>query len=242
MITYTASTKNKVVHLRKQGLSYGEIHKRTGVSKSLLSSWLKNIRLSKTQKERLYTKQIQILSKGTQSQKERRKREVESIIQEAKKQIILPPSEQTFLLFGAAIYWGEGSKSNLLQVTNSDPRLILFMVRWIEKVFKVSRTNLHARLNIYPQQNESTIKKFWSELTGIPTKNFGKSYIKPLSTGYRKNNLYYGTIRIETPRSGNFLHTVYGWTQAILEQEDARAKNIEKRWIRLTKKVRPVNL
>jgi hypothetical protein len=116
------------------------------------------------------------------------------------------------------------------------------MVRWIEKIFNVPRIQLKARLNIYPQQNEMEIKKFWSTLTGIPIYNFGKSYIKPFSTGYRKNNLYYGTIRIEVPKSGNFLHTVYGWTQAMLEQEDKQAKNIQKKWIRLTKNIRPINL
>ncbi len=234
--------KKEAARLRRNGLSYGEIRKKINVSKSTLSLWLKSIPLKPEYRKRLYTKQIQVLSRGTQSQKERRKREVNEIIARAKKEVITPLSDQSYKLFGAALYWGEGTKGNLFQITNSDPRLILFMVNWIEKVLHVKRTEMKARLNIYPQQNENEIKRFWSDLTGIPTKNFGKSYIKPLSKGYKKNNLYYGTMRIEVPRSGNYIHHVYGWTQAVLEKEDLKAKKIEKRWVRLTKVIRPINL
>ncbi|MDO8470302.1 MAG: hypothetical protein Q7S84_04825 [bacterium] len=234
--------RKEAERLRKLGKSYGEIRKKIGVSKGTLSSWLKEIPLSPKDRERLYTKQIEILSRGAPSQRERRKREVAEIIAHAKAEITLPLSEQAFLLFGTALYWGEGSKGNQLYVTNSDPRLILFMARWIEKVFSIPRRKLKARLNIYPQQNEQELKQFWSDLTGIPIKNFGKSYVKPISTGYRKNNLYYGTMRIEVPRSGDFIHRVYGWTQAVLEKEDASAKRIERKWVRLTRVRRPVNL
>lgn len=116
------------------------------------------------------------------------------------------------------------------------------MVRWIEKIFQINRKLLKARLNIYPQQDEDEIKKFWSNLTSIPVSNFGKSYIKPLSKGFKKNNLYYGTIRIEVPRSGNYIHRVYGWTQAVLQEDHERIRKIEKKWVRLTNTQRPVNL
>jgi hypothetical protein len=116
------------------------------------------------------------------------------------------------------------------------------MTHWIEKVFGIKRIFLRAWLNIYPQQNEKEIKQFWSDLTGIPIGNFGKSYVKPFSTGYKKNDLYYGTIRIEVQKSGNYTHRIYGWTQAVLEYEDKKVKNIERKWIKLTRNNRPVNL
>jgi hypothetical protein len=234
--------KKEAERMRKQGHSYGEIRKKIGVSKGTLSAWLKDIPLSPEHRERLYTKQIQILSRGPQSQKERRKRQVDGIIEGSKSEIAIPLSEQAFKLFGAALYWGEGTKGNMFQVTNSDPRLILFMARWIEKIFHVKRTALKARLNVYPQQDEVRIKKFWSELTGIPLKNFGKTYVKPFSRDYKTNNLYYGTMRIEVPKSGDYIHQVYGWTQAVLQREDTYVRVIEKRWVRLTNTKRPVNL
>ncbi len=234
--------KQKAVVLRRQGLSYNEIRKKIGISKSTLSLWLKSVPLKPEHRKRLYTKQIQILSRGPSSQKERRRKEINKIIEDAEAEIARPITEQAFKLFGAAIYWGEGSKGNRLQVTNSDPHLILFTVAWIEKTLGISRNNLKAWLNIYPQQSDINIKRFWSDLTGIPMKNFGKSYIKPLSKGYKKHNLYYGTIRVEAPKSGNYTHRIYGWIRAVLKDRNTEVEKIERKWIRLTKTNRPVNL
>ncbi|OGM92404.1 hypothetical protein A2755_01405 [Candidatus Wolfebacteria bacterium RIFCSPHIGHO2_01_FULL_48_22] len=214
----------RAVELRKQGRSYKEIGAELGVSKGTLSLWLKGVPVPPEYKERLYNARVLSITKGQHCQKERRKREIEKIVTDAKKEIPLPVSDETFKLFGAALYWGEGSKGNRFQVTNSDPRLILFMVHWIEKILRIKRKNLNLRLNIYPQQSELEIKKFWSHLTDIPLQNFGKSFVKPLSTAYRKNNLYYGMIRIEVPKSCDFVHKIYGWTQAILEKENKKAK------------------
>ena len=79
-------------------------------------------------------------------------------------------------------------------------------------------------------------------MTGIPIKNFGKSYIKPLSKGYRKNNLYYGTIRIEVPKSANKVHMVFGWTRGMLKKTGTDVEMIQQKWQHLTKMKRPINL
>ena len=234
--------KQKAVKLRKEGLSYNEIKKKIGIPKSTLSLWLKSIPLKPKYRKRLYTKQIEILARGPQSQSERRMREIEKIIQEAKQEIKLPMSFETYRLMGAALYWAEGSKGKMCNITNSDPFLVLFIVRWIESVFKIPSKNLKARLNIYSQQNEVKIKKFWSDITEIPTANFGKSYIKPLSTGYKKNNLYYGTIRIEIPKSVNIRHRIFGWINAILKNIEPNVKLTQRKWISLSKVQRPINL
>lgn len=130
---------------------------------------------------------------------------------------------------GASLYWAEGSKGKMCNITNSDPRLVLFMVRWIEKIFKIPAENLKARLNIYPQQNELKIKKFWSDLISIPVKNFGKSYIKPISKGYKKNNLYYGTIRIEIPKSVNIGYRIFGWIKATIKNLEPRILLVQRK-------------
>lgn len=234
--------KAEAVKLRRQGLSYGDIQKKLNVSKSTLSSWLKLILLKPKQRERLYTKQIENLSKGSQSQRERRKREVKKILEAAEKEIKLPLSVNTFRLMGAALYWAEGSKGKRTQITNSDSRLIIFMVAWIDKFFNIKPKNLKARLNIYPQQNEKQIINFWSELLRIPVKNFGKSYIKPKNKGYRKNNLYYGTIRIEVPKSADICCRINGWINGALKEVDSRTNKLQNRWGNLRKVERPVNL
>ncbi|MBI5420803.1 MAG: hypothetical protein HZA35_00590 [Parcubacteria group bacterium] len=234
--------KKEAVRLRRRGLSYNVIRKNVGVSKSTLSVWLKQILLKPEQQKRLYTKQIQILSRGSKSQKERRAREVEGILQKAILEISTPLSQDTYRLMGAALYWGEGSKGKRFQLTNSDPAMIVFMVHWIKEVLGIPPASLKARLNIYPQQSEKAIKRFWSDLTHIPLENFGKSYIKPLSTGYKKNNLYYGTMRVEIPKSADLQHRIQGWIRAALKEVVHEIEHVELKWRILKDVARPVNI
>lgn len=227
--------------MRKQGVSYNDITKELGVPKSTLSFWLKDIPLSKQHRERLYTARIRNMSLGSQSNKERRGREVEAIIESAKKEISLPLSCDTFRLFGAALYWAEGSKYGAVQITNSDPLLILFMTHWFEDVFQVSRKTFKIWLNIYPHQNDKALKKFWSSLTGIPVSQFGKSFVKPISKGVKKNNLYYGTVKMRVPKSTDNKHRIYGWIQGALRPYEKESKAIQRKWAHLRIE-KPVNL
>jgi hypothetical protein len=242
MIAHTTKIRQRACALRKQGLSYNEIRKKLAISKSTVSLWCRDIPLTQEQKEKLYTKQIDILSRGPQSQKERRAREVTVILRDAEREIRLPLSRETFRLMGAALYWAEGSKGKRFQLTNSDPTMIAFMVKWIHEMLSVSPTTLKAYLNIYPQQNEQDIKKFWSALTDIPIRNFGKSFVKPLSKNYKTNNLYFGTLRIEIPKSADIRHRIHGWVRATLRQIAPNIGIVEHRWQHLKNRTRPVNL
>ncbi|KKS82998.1 MAG: hypothetical protein UV58_C0002G0008 [Candidatus Wolfebacteria bacterium GW2011_GWC1_43_10] len=234
--------RKEAEELRRKGLSYNEIRKKIGVSKSSLSLWLKSIPLKEEDRKRLYTKRIVALSLGPHSQKQRREVEIKEIIKNAGKEIEFPLSLEVARLMGAALYWAEGSKGNRFEMTNSDPHLILYFINWVKLMFGISPKNLRARLNIYPQQDNVKIKQFWSSLTGIPIKSFGKSYVKPLSKNYKKNNLYYGTIRIEVPKSSNIKHRVFGWIEAVLKNINSDVELSQKRWRSLRETPRPVNI
>ena len=237
-----AKLKNLAIDLRRQGLSYGEIRNKIEVAKSTLSYWLKGILLTSEQRERLYTKRILILARGPQSQKERRLREIAKILQEAESEIQLPLSFEVYRLIGAFLYWSEGSKTIGLSFSNSDPHFVLFMVRWLEKIFGISPKNLKACLNIYSQQKDLELKQFWSQLTDIPLENFGKSFVKPTNKGYKKNNLYYGTIKIRVPRGTDMRYRIFGWIKAILRDIVPKVELTQKEWKSLKEIPRPVNI
>jgi hypothetical protein len=248
-VEYTSGMKNsyhilkrKAISLRKKGLSYGIIAKKLGVSKSTASLWLYTIKLSLRQRKILYTNRVRHLNIGENNQRNRRAREVKDIIKKAKTEVGKKISFESYRLFGTALYWAEGSKNKMFNMTNSDPFLIIFWVKWLEKIFKIRPELLKARLNIYPQQSEKFIKRFWSELTNIPLHNFGKSYVKPLSTNYKKNTLYYGTIRIEVPKSTNYRYKVYAWQQRVIEGIAPKIHLVERKWEKLRKFVKPVNM
>ncbi len=242
MIKYNQKIKNQARSLRKKGYSYREIQKIVPVAKSTLSVWLKGVALSEEQKERLYTKQIMILSRGPQSQKERRKKEIKEIEKNASREIQVPLTFEAFRLFGAALYWAEGDKGRAFKITNSDPNLILFMVKWLEGVFSVSPKKIKANLNIYSQQNDANLKKFWARLTDIPLENFGKSFIKPSGKGYKKNNLYYGTIKLYVVCGSDFVHKIRGWIMAATNDSALHAQTTFQKWGALKSISRPINL
>jgi hypothetical protein len=130
-----------------------------------------------------------------------------------------------------------------MEITNSDPNMIFLMVKWIEKIFKIKPKNLKARLNIYKQQNEKEIIKFWSEITKIPIENFNKTFIKPNNKNYKKNNLYYGTIKIYVPKSTNLKHKIFGWIESTLQDTDSSVELTKERWRKLENIKRPpINL
>ena len=234
--------KLKAIELRKKGLSYGEIKKEVNVAKSTLSHWLKTIPLTSEQKQRLYQKGVLAMARGAQSQRERRIREINKILQEAGKEIQSPLPFETYKLIGAFLYWSEGSKTDGFSFSNSDPHFILFMVKWLGEVFEISPKNLKAWLNIYSQQNDLDLKRFWSQLTGIPLENFGKSFIKPPNKGFKKNNLYYGTIKVKVPRGTDLRYRVFGWIKKVLGNIAPEVELKQKEWKSLKDTPRPANV
>ncbi len=213
---YTSAIKKEAKKLRLQGWSYRRIGNKIGVPKSTLSTWLKKVPLLSKFRERLYTKQVEMITRGEYSQKNRRAKEVIEIIKHAKIHIPKVLEYETYRFIGVALYWAEGTKKGLFEITNSDPKLILFMIKWINKIFNIPSNKLRARLNIHKNQTEEKIIEFWSKLCGIPKKNFSKSFIKPANKNYKKNILYYGTIKITIEKSTDLKYTTLAWLDSLL--------------------------
>lgn len=234
--------RDKARAMRSDGKSYGEIRKSLGVAKSTLSYWLKGIRLSREQRSRFYTERIRKLAEGPHGSRARRQKEIEEILVRARTEVAGGIDDSAYRLLGAALYWAEGSKGGLLQITNSDPALVYFMVNWCAKNFNTDPKTYFAKLNIYSQQNENDLKTFWSELCGIPLERFGKSYVKPASKNVKKNNLYYGTIQITVPKSSDMKWRIFGWIQGALAGQSKKVSKSFARWEHLRAVERPANL
>ncbi len=229
----------KAVRFRKKGLSYGNIAQKLQISKSTVSLWLRHITLTAEQRKKLNANQALHLNTGPNSQKNRRAREVNLIIEKAEAEISSGIDFESYRLFGAALYWAEGNKVSDFTITNSDPLLIQFMTQWFCKIFKVTPSDMKAYLNIYPQQNDLELKKFWSDITGIPLDKFGKSFIKPVNKNYKKNNLYYGTIKVRVAKGTDYRHRVFGWINAVLKDVKLNVEITERKWYKLKTVMRP---
>jgi len=86
-------------------------------------------------------------------------------------------SEREFLILGAALYAGEGSKtSDKLCFVNSDPRMIWTFTTWLRRFFDVDESRLRMRLYLHEGLDLDAAMEFWSDLTDIPRGQFQKPY------------------------------------------------------------------
>ncbi|MFH1440968.1 MAG: hypothetical protein ABIH18_02860 [Candidatus Omnitrophota bacterium] len=214
--------KELIRSLRTEGLSYKEIRSKAPflISKSTVSQWCKDIELTELQKERLnrlfkdgsYRGRL-LGSKSTQL---KRAKEIEEIKEKAALEAS-SLNKNEFKIAGLMLYWAEGNKKNKVGLSNSDPELIRFMMRWFREVCHITDERYKPHLNIHSGQDDNQIKDCWSKIINIPVSQFGKSYIKKEGTGHRKNILYNGTIRIDICDK-NLLYKILGWIQGIVKK------------------------
>jgi hypothetical protein len=195
--------KEKALKLRTAGLSYKEILKKVPVAKSTISLWCRAVDLTIKQRKRLTDKSrmrglVGIKAIQTMFWKKRCESFLEGV--NLSKRLANKDPE---LVAGLMLYWAEGTKSNIAAVTNSDSRIISYMVKWFGRYFKVKPQQFSVGLHLHPGQDENEIKNYWSKLTGIPLINFRKSFIKVRGSGYRKNRLQNGVAKIAVRMEGS---------------------------------------
>ena len=213
--------KELVQSLRQEGLSYREILGRVSfpLARSTISHWCRDITLTPEQLDRLdrlyqegkYRGRL-LGSKATQHH---RAQEVEEIRARARAEVPRRRGNNLWLA-GLMLYWGEGSKTEDPGLSNSDPEMVRFMMRWFRETCRVPERKFKAYLHLHSGQDEASMKTFWAEVTELPLFQFGKSYVKREGTGHRKNILYNGTIRIDI-YSRDLLYTILGWIEGITE-------------------------
>ena len=212
--------KNLAINLRKQGWSMNEIKSKIGVSKSSVSLWVRNIQLTDSQKKELsqkgLTKESIEKRRTTRLGRENARRQI--IVDNAKKEIF-GLSDQELKLIGIALYLGEGGKANRgsVQLSNGDPRIIKLMMKFFKRVCKVPKEKFRAHIHIHPHLDIKKAENYWSSISGIPLKQFYKTYSKPnKSSQSKKNSLPFGTFDIYVHSTELFLK-IKGWIEGIYQ-------------------------
>lgn len=193
--------QKKALELRKQGLSYKEIQKHIKVSKGLLSSWFKLIILTPEEEEFLRTRTQGLQKKGRiASMLSNRTRRIAREIKvfEDAKNIFAEYKEDPMFLLGVALYWAEGSKrTSSFQFINSDPQMISFMFKWVQKYMRVTKSQIGCRLYIHRIPGYENSHDFWSQTLGVEPQLFQKTIYKPTRHAIKKNPDYKGCLRLE---------------------------------------------
>jgi hypothetical protein len=216
--------KNRAIELRKDGLSYNEILKKVPVAKSTLSAWLKEIGLSKKQKQRLTLKRKSAQIKACTACRKIRTDKQRAIIDLAKSEI-KNISQKEFWIAGALLYWAEGAKQNKHNVSqrvsfsNSDPKMILLFDKWLKKFCNVTPENIIYSIYIHETANTEKARKFWEEI--LKTK-INRLYLKKHNpkTNRKYFKDYNGLIQLDVRKSTDLNRKIKGWFLGIIASLD----------------------
>ena len=195
--------KERALKLRSNGLSYNEILKKIPVAKSTVSLWCRYVKLTTAQRKILDNRKYNGLAGIKAIQNIFWGRRCEAFLSGVSLSNRLKKRDTRFIA-GLMLYWAEGSKSSGgASIANSDPRIIKFMVRWFNEFFEIKPEEFTIHLHLHSGQDENKMKFYWSKITDVPLQNFCKSFVKPEGSGYRKNILYNGTVKLTVKRKGS---------------------------------------
>jgi tRNA G10 N-methylase Trm11 len=119
------------------------------------------------------------IEKFRQTMLNKRNDRLDKIYNEEKKKFHKISKRERFIA-GLALYWGEGKKSDWATtgVTNTDPQILQFFIKWLEVNYGINKKSMRVALQLY---NDMDIKKennYWAEKLKITQKQFIKPYIK----------------------------------------------------------------
>ena len=197
-MAYSLKLHEKAIHLRKIGNSLNEIHDKLRVSKSTLSEWLRDVVLSSGARQRL----LKRITAGQLVSAENKRKKIKELkedyyIEALQKLNSIDIDKNISLLIVALIYWCEGAKdfSRGVDFTNSDPNLIKTFLKLLRHSFILDENRFRVVVHLHEYHDREQQLKFWQDVTGIPSKQFTKPYLKK-HTGKRKRKNYNGCISV----------------------------------------------
>lgn len=212
--------KFKAIKLRKKGMTYSEIRNKIPVSKSTLSLWLKDVELTVEQKKRILVGLEKSRFIGGEKKKSERLIRIEEIKTQARKEF-MSLSKNPLFFSGLALYAAEGDKNSMERVkfANSDPNIILMMMKWFRQICNVPENRFRIAVHIHNLLCNKDVINYWSSLTKLPKTQFHKPYVKETSLRQRRNILYNGTCSIVIS-SRDLFRKIMAWKQMLFEEFD----------------------
>jgi len=133
-------------------------------------------------------------------------------------------------LLGLALWWAEGGKRrDTVSFTNIDPDAVSLFVQWLREVHAVPRRKLRVLIHVHSDLNPTLAMQFWSTVTGIPLKQFGKPYVIPRRPTSRKYRLWNGvcTVRVYDTALFDYLRERLGRLRLLTNDYRRRFPDLE---------------
>lgn len=220
--------KVRAIKLRKKGLSYSEIREHLPIAKTTLSLWLRDIQLTKKQKERLKQKGGQFQHLACAAHRRKRIEKTKRIVKKARSEI-KASDKNTLHIIGVVLYWAEGSKQKAhspsvgVIFSNTDLLMVRIYIKWLKECLELSDKELVFEIYIHEsyKKSQQDLIKYWSRVTGFPTQRFDKIRLKKNKVkSYRKNrgDNYWGVFRIRVRKSTDLNRKISGWIEGVCLQ------------------------
>src|SRR6185436_13313362 len=162
----------------------------------LLSGWFKYLRLSPQETEKLRSLNNQRQFQGRiqasfSNRKRRMDREIVAVA-DAQDQFKIHVKDPLFII-GVSLYWAEGSKrTSEFNFINSDPEMVSFMYRWIQRFLGIESNMIKCRLFTHRVPGFEHGELFWANKLGREPLSFQKTIFKPTGHQIKKNPNYHG--------------------------------------------------
>lgn len=177
--------------LRAAGATLAEISAALGVSKSSASIWVRDVELPGPIHRRGPRK------RGPNALERRKAAEIEEC-QRWGEQMIGRLSERDLLVAGAALYAGEGSKTDgRIRFANTDHLMVRLFMTFLRRCFTLDPDRFRVRVYLHEGLDLAAAERFWSEVTGIPLSQFGKAYRAKADATIRHNKHIHGCVYVE---------------------------------------------
>jgi len=165
--------------LRARGLTLQDIADQLGVAKSSVSLWVRDVAFTPSKRQyrpdrpnRLHAVKLAQIAALDQAGVDR----------------IGVLSDEAFLAAGAALYAGEGSKTDgEVRFANTDPAMVRFFCAWLRRFFEIDESRLRVRVYLHEGLDLDAAEAYWSDLTRVPRSQFGKPY-RPVADATIRNN------------------------------------------------------
>ncbi|NLU75808.1 hypothetical protein HCC61_24690 [Streptomyces sp. HNM0575] len=218
MVQAKTELKARARELRRAGKTYDEIVQELGVAKSSVSLWVRDLPKPRPSPERMHAMR-EARWAPYRAFRDRARRETH----EAAKQEIGALTDRELFLIGVGLYWAEGTKRKAHQprekvtFVNSDPGMITVYLAWLA-LLEVPPGDVRFSVMIHESADVAGAERYWAELVGRDTADFGKTTLKKHNPKTVRKNVgadYRGCLVVRVLQCADLCRRIEGWWSGI---------------------------
>ena len=175
---YKGNRKDDARGFRKNGYSLGEISEKMGIPKGTVGNWVRDIKITISQKEAILKRKKNGTGKSSKMHWQYFRDDMEKIKKICSVECLKYLDDELFIC-GTMLYWGEGSKrGGRVEFTNTDGEMIKIFINFLKRYIIDNDNELRLRLSLHSYHDIDSEKNYWRKVTHIPIEQFTKVFIK----------------------------------------------------------------